>query len=150
MAKAKTKKVLIIHGPNLNLLGEREKPIYGSFSLTKLNTEIAKLAKILNLDIECFQNNSEGEIVTKIQEARKKMDAIIINPAAFTHTSVAIRDAVAAVQVPVIEVHLSNIYSREEFRHHSYIASVVKGQISGFGIDSYLLALKAISSLLKS
>lgn len=150
MTTSKNKKILVIHGPNLNLLGEREKNIYGSLSLKKINSEIEKLAKQLKIKVEFFQDNSEGNIVTKIQESRKNFVGLIINPAAFTHTSVAIRDAIAAIEIPVIEVHLSNIYSRESFRHHSYVASVAKGQISGFGLDSYLLALRAISSLLKS
>src|SRR3990167_388262 len=144
MTTSKQKKVLVIHGPNLNLLGEREKKIYGSISLKKINSEIEKLARELNLEVECFQDNSEGGIVTKIQEARKNFGAILINPAAFTHTSVAIRDAIAAIQIPVIEVHLSNIHAREEFRQHSFVAPVARGQISGFGLESYLLALRAV------
>lgn len=150
MPTSKKKKILVIHGPNLNLLGEREKSIYGSLSLKKINSEMEKLAKELKLEVEFFQDNSEGNIVTKIQESRKNFAGVVINPAAFTHTSVAIRDAIAAIEIPVIEVHLSNIYSREAFRHHSYVASVAKGQISGFGLDSYLLALRAVSSFLKS
>ncbi len=141
-------KILVIHGPNLNLLGEREKNVYGDLGLKDINSKILEKAKALRLEVDFFQSNSEGEIVTSIQEARKQFAAIIINPAAYTHTSVAIRDAIAAVSIPVVEVHLSNIYQREEFRHHSLVAPVVKGQISGFGWRSYLLAVEAISFLL--
>jgi len=141
-------KILVIHGPNLNLLGEREKNVYGNLGLEEINENILEKAKTLKLEVNFFQSNSEGEIVTSIQEARKEFAAIIINPAAYTHTSVAIRDAIAAVSIPVVEVHLSNIYQREEFRHHSLVAPVVKGQISGFGWRSYLLAVEAISFLL--
>lgn len=144
------KKILIIHGPNLNLLGKRETDIYGHASLDKIDKSLAKEARGLKLSIEIFQSNHEGEIVQKIQDAPKaKFDAIIINPAAYTHTSVAIRDAVSAIDVPVIEVHLSNIYAREEFRHTSLIAPVAAGQISGFGPAGYILALRACAGIIK-
>lgn len=142
------KKVLVVHGPNLNLLGEREKGIYGDLTLNKINEQLSKEAKVLGLEVDFFQSNHEGELVSKIQEARQKFQGIILNPAAYTHTSVALRDAVAAISIPVIEVHLSNIYSREDFRHHSYIAPVAKGQIAGFGAQSYVLALKAMKEIL--
>ncbi|MFO1520258.1 MAG: type II 3-dehydroquinate dehydratase [bacterium] len=147
---ASKKKILVIHGPNLNLLGEREKGVYGSLRLEEINQKIEREAKSLMVEVDFFQSNSEGEIVTKIQEARKKFQAIVINPAAYTHTSVAIRDAVAAIDIPVVEIHLSNIYQREEFRHHSLVAPVAKGQVSGFGWKSYLLGLNAAVGLLES
>ncbi len=139
------KKVLIINGPNLNLLGTREPEIYGKTTLKDIETELKNKAEKLNIEIECFQSNHEGEIVDKICNAKNKFDAIIINPAAYTHTSVAIRDAFAAVDIPAIEVHISNVYSREEFRHNSLIAPVVVGQIAGLGIQGYLLALEYFS-----
>ena len=134
---------LVLHGPNLNLLGKREQSIYGQTSLKAVNAAIARLAKQQRVRVEIRQSNVEGKLVTWIQEARRRYDAIIINPAAYTHTSVAIRDAIAGVGLPTIEVHLSNIYRREDFRHHSYVAGVAVGQISGFGPSGYLLALRA-------
>lgn len=143
-------KVLVIHGPNLDKLGKREPDIYGKTTLTNINDKLKKLAKKNKISIDFFQSNHEGDIVDSIGNAdKKKVDFIIINPAAYTHTSVAIRDAVAACPMPVIEVHLSNIYSREEFRHISLIAPVAKGQISGFGEDSYYLALEAAVKMTK-
>lgn len=141
------KKILVLHGPNLNLLGVREKDVYGSTSLDAINTELLKRASALGLELEIVQSNHEGEMVTAIQGAMSTKDAIIINPAAYTHTSVAIRDAIAACSVPTIEVHLSNIYQREEFRHHSMVAPVALAQISGFGPLSYYLALQAASEI---
>ena len=134
---------LVLHGPNLNLLGKREQSVYGQTSLKAVNAAITRLAKQYRVRVDIRQSNLEGKLVTWIQEARRRYDAIIINPAAYTHTSVAIRDAIAGVGLPTIEVHLSNIYRREDFRHHSYIAGVAVGQISGFGPDGYLLALRA-------
>jgi 3-dehydroquinate dehydratase-2 len=139
-------KVLVVHGPNLNLLGRREKVIYGTKSLTVINKEITGLAKKLAIDVKIVQRNGEGDILDIIQKA--DYDALIINPAAFTHTSIAIRDAIAGVDKPAIEVHLSNIHTREEFRQKSYIAGVAVGQISGFGSFSYLLALHAAKNIL--
>jgi 3-dehydroquinate dehydratase II len=139
-------KVLIIHGPNLNLLGTRETGIYGSETLDDINHDIADLASELGINVRAIQLNSEGDILDVIQKS--DYDALIINPAAYTHTSVAIRDAIAAVNKPAIEVHLSNIYKREEFRRNSFIAGVAAGQISGFGPESYLLALRAAKSIL--
>ncbi len=144
------KKVLVIHGPNLNLLGERETKIYGKFTLTQINDMLKDLAKKNNVALEIIQSNHEGAIVDSIGKAKKnKISAILINPAAYTHTSVAIRDAVAAVNVPAIEVHLSNIHAREDFRRTSLVAPVSLGQICGFGIQSYILGLQAIITLLK-
>ncbi|MFH1868319.1 MAG: type II 3-dehydroquinate dehydratase [Candidatus Omnitrophota bacterium] len=144
------KKILIIHGPNLNLLGKREKDIYGNMSLDKINELLESEAKVLRFSLEIFQSNHEGEIVQKLQDAPKSnFKAIIINAAAYTHTSIAIRDAVSAIEVPVIEVHISNIYAREEFRHTSLIAPVAAGQISGFGHDSYILALRGAAGIIK-
>jgi 3-dehydroquinate dehydratase II len=137
-------RIKILHGPNLNLLGTREQSIYGTLSLNELDSAIAKLAEELSVKVDLRQSNSEGELVTWIQEARTGYDGIIINPAAYTHTSIAIRDAIAAVGLPTVEVHLSNIYQREEFRHRSYIAGVAIGQISGLGPTGYLLALRGL------
>ncbi len=141
-------KVLVVHGPNLNMLGQRETDVYGDVDLKEIDERIKKEAEALGLEVKSFQSNDEGELVSKIQEANEEFDALILNPAAFTHYSIAIRDAVAAVKVPVIEVHLTNIFAREEFRHKSVISAVSKGVISGFGPDSYILGLKALSSVL--
>jgi len=138
--------VLVIHGPNLNLLGKRETSIYGTKSLDVINKDITALAAELGINVIIVQSNSEGAILDIIHKG--SYDALIINPAAYTHTSVAIRDAIAAVNKPVIEVHLSNIHQREEFRRKSYIAEVASGQISGFGPESYLLALRAVKGIL--
>jgi 3-dehydroquinate dehydratase II len=137
-------RILVVHGPNLNLLGAREQSIYGTLSLEALDSAIKKLAKELAVEVNQCQSNSEGELVTWIQEARTRYDGMIINPAAYTHTSVAIRDAIAAVGLPTVEVHLSNIHQREEFRHRSYIAGVALGQIAGLGPTGYLLALRGL------
>ncbi len=145
----KNKKILVIHGPNLNLLGKREVSVYGKVNLAAINKQLKKLADELGVSLDIKQSNHEGEIVDLIGKAPKKYSAILINPAAYTHTSVAIRDAVAAVSVPTVEVHLSNIYSREEFRHTSLISSVAKGQICGFGIESYILGLRASATFAK-
>jgi len=134
-------KILVIHGPNLNLLGTREPDIYGNTTLDDINRQIIALAKELDIEAEVFQSNSEGAIVDAVQ--KKTYDVLIINPAAYTHTSVAIRDAIAAVGRPAIEVHISNIHKREEFRRTSYISGVVTGQISGLGAEGYLLAIRA-------
>ncbi|HEB12509.1 MAG TPA: type II 3-dehydroquinate dehydratase [Actinobacteria bacterium] len=136
-------RVLVIHGPNLNLLGEREVDVYGQVTLGDIDKRLQKHAERLNVDVESFQSNHEGEIIEKIQEARSGYECLIINPAAFTHYSIAIRDALAVLDIPIIEVHLSNIYSREPFRHKSVVAGVATGQICGFGPDSYSLALDA-------
>ena len=137
------RKILVIHGPNLNLLGEREPNVYGSFTLEEINGELKGLASELDVELRFVQSNHEGEIVETIQNARHWADVIILNPAAYTHTSVAIRDAISAVSTPVIEVHLSNVHAREGFRQSSHVSPVAVGQISGFGKNSYLLALRA-------
>lgn len=141
-------RVLVIHGPNLNLLGTREPEVYGNVTLSEINERLQERAQELGIQIEAFHSNHEGEIVDKIAEAASTTDAIIINPAAYTHTSIAIRDAISAVALPTVEVHLSNTQAREKFRHTSVIAPVVTGQIAGFGADSYLLALQAVALLL--
>lgn len=141
---------LVLHGPNLNLLGTREQSVYGSITLKAINAAIEELAQQEGIQVDIRQSNSEGTLVTWIQEAKDRFDAIIINPAAYTHTSIAIRDAIAAVAIPTIEVHLSNIYKRESFRHRSYIAGVALGQISGFGHVGYLLAIRAALDHIKA
>ncbi|MDX1386199.1 MAG: type II 3-dehydroquinate dehydratase [bacterium] len=140
MVKAK-RKILILHGPNLNLLGEREPEIYGVVTLEDINKTLKKIAKEEGVSLTIQQSNGEGELVTTIQEARNQFDGILINPAAYTHTSVAIADALAAVELPVVEVHLTNIQARESHRHVSLTAPVVLGQVSGFGGYSYVLGL---------
>jgi 3-dehydroquinate dehydratase-2 len=142
------KSILVIHGPNLNLLGVREPGVYGTGTLASIDGQLQGLAVELGLGVESMQSNVEGEIVNAIHGAAGHRQGILINPGAYTHTSVAIRDAIAAVGLPTVEVHLSNIFAREEFRHHSFIAPVAKGQIAGFGPQSYLLGLRALSGLL--
>ena len=141
-------KILVLNGPNLNLLGTREPEVYGTLTLEKINEELLKYAKELGAEIEFFQSNVEGEIVNAIQAARQNCAGIVINPAAYTHTSVAIRDAISAVALPAVEIHISNVYAREEFRKHSLIAPVCVGQIAGFGLDSYKLAMLALVKFL--
>ena len=136
--------VLVLHGPNLNLLGLREPEIYGSTTIGQINQALDLDAQKLQVSVDCLQSNHEGVLVDAIHDARQTRQGIVINAGAYTHTSVAIRDAIAAVQIPTVEVHLSNIYTREEFRHYSYLAPVVVGQISGFGADSYRLGLQAL------
>lgn len=141
-------KILVIHGPNLNLLGEREVEIYGTMTIDDINSKLKNKAKEKGVEVEVVQSNHEGEIVDLIGSAKNRFDAILINPAAYTHTSVAIRDAIGAISIPTVEVHLSNIYSREEFRHTSLVAPVAKGQVTGFGVDSYILGLEAVIGLI--
>jgi 3-dehydroquinate dehydratase-2 len=140
--------ILVVHGPNLNLLGEREPEVYGSTSLEDIDQRLSALGRELGLEVESFQSNSEGDLVSALQAARGKHDGILINPAAYTHTSVAIRDAVIALAMAVVEVHMSNIHRREEFRHRSLLADVVTGQVTGFGAESYMLGLRALAGLL--
>ena len=144
------KKILVIHGPNLNMLGKRETGIYGETTLTDINEALKNLAKELAVDVTVFQSNTEGALIDRIHEAAGEYDAIVINPAGYTHTSVALRDALAAVDIPAIEVHISNVYKREEFRQHSYISAVAVGQIAGFGVNSYLFGLRAAVDLVSS
>jgi len=140
---AKKRKILVLNGPNLNLLGKRQPEIYGRLTLDQINKKMRTLAEELEVAIDIRQSNSEGELVSWIQEAPGEFGAIVINPAAYTHSSVAIRDALTAAGIPAVEVHISNIYKREEFRKHSYIAGAAVGQITGFGVQSYLLGLRA-------
>jgi len=140
-------KILVMNGPNLNLLGKREPALYGSLTLDEINARIAALASELGVSVSFFQSNHEGELVQKIQDAMGVYQAIVINPGAYTHTSIALRDAILSSGIPTIEAHISNIYKREEFRAKSFISGVAVGQISGFGPDSYLLALRAAVAL---
>ena len=142
-------KILVLHGPNLNLLGTREPTIYGAMTLEELNASLIRLGMELGVSIESRQSNVEGELVTWIQEAKQRFDGLVFNPAAYTHTSIALRDAIVGVEIPMVEVHLSNIHRRESFRRRSYLASVALGQISGFGPHSYLLGLRALVDALQ-
>ncbi len=141
------KKILVIHGPNLNLLGEREPGVYGSDTFESINAEIIAKAERSGFACDIFQSNHEGEIIDKLHDARKNYDGVIINAGAYTHYSYAIRDAISAIKIPVVEVHMSNIHAREEFRHHSVISPVCVGQIAGFGKASYLLAVEALAEI---
>ncbi|MBM4260775.1 MAG: type II 3-dehydroquinate dehydratase [Deltaproteobacteria bacterium] len=140
---AKKKSILVLNGPNLNMLGTRQPEIYGRLTLEEINQQVRKLAKELNVEVDIRQSNHEGELVTWIQDAPKRFQAIVINPAAYTHTSLAMKDAIFACGLPTVEIHISNIYKREDFRHHSHIAGAAVGQIAGFGVQSYLLGLRA-------
>ena len=146
--KSLQKRILVIHGPNLNMLGRREPEIYGHQSLDEINAGLLSLGEKLGLEIETFQSNHEGEIVERIQQAVGSCDGILINPAAYTHTSIAIRDALSLLDIPVVEIHLSNIYKREPFRHDSLIADIAAARIAGFGAQGYLLALKGLAGLI--
>lgn len=137
-------KILIIHGPNLNMLGKREPDIYGSTTLEEIDGALVTKAKELGVEVTFFQSNSEGEIVSTIQDAMSKFDGVVINPGAYTHTSVAIRDAILSSGLPVVEVHISNVYKREDFRQKSFVSGVALGVISGFGINSYFLGLSGL------
>ena len=143
-------RVLVIHGPNLNMLGDREPGVYGATTLDEIDNHLVELGKSLGLVVETFQSNHEGEIVEKIQAALKTHNSLIINPAAYTHTSIAIRDALLLLNFPIIEIHLSNIYKRESFRNRSMIADVVTARISGFGAHGYAMALGAIARMLQA
>lgn len=146
--KSSPAKVLVLHGPNLNLLGKRELGIYGSHTLADVNVALRSLASELGLELKIVQSNHEGALVDEVQGAADWAGGILINAGAYTHTSYALRDAIVAVSIPTVEVHMSNIYAREEFRHYSTLAPVCKGQISGFGLDSYLLGLRALRALI--
>src|SRR4026208_1822588 len=149
MRMAQKKNILLLNGPNLNLLGARQPEIYGKLTLVQIEKKFRALAKELGVEVDFRQSNSEGELFTWIQQAASQFAALIINPAAYTHTSVAIRDAISAVGIPTVEIHLSNIHKREPFRHHSFIAEVAVGQIAGFGVNSYLLGLRAALGLIQ-
>jgi 3-dehydroquinate dehydratase-2 len=142
-------RILVLHGPNLNLLGQRERQIYGQTSLAAINQLLSEWACQNGHEVDIFQSNHAGELVDYLQQHGPQADILIINPAAYTHTSVALRDAILAVNIPAIEVHLSNVYQREAFRHHSYLADIAVGQVAGFGPQSYLLAVQAACSLLQ-
>lgn len=141
--------ILVLHGPNLNLLGMREPSVYGAMTLEELNASLVALGKELGVSVDTRQSNMEGELVTWVQEAKREFDGLLFNPAAYTHTSIALRDAVVGVGIPMVEVHLSNIHGRESFRRRSYLAEVALGQISGFGPQSYLLGLRALVDVLQ-
>ena len=142
---SKLARILVLHGPNLNLLGQREPEVYGRKTLAQIDADLATRAKELDVEIECFQSNHEGELVDRIQQAMGNTGGILINPAGFTHSSVALRDALSAVALPVIEIHLSNVYARESFRQHSFVSPIAMGVISGLGAHGYLLALEAMA-----
>ena len=143
-------KILVVHGPNLNLLGKRETDKYGVKSLDDINNQLQELAENLDVEVDIFRSNSESEIIEEIHSAMGVIDGILINPAAYTHTSVAIRDALLSVNIPCVEVHMSNIYSREEFRHHSFISPICIGQICGFKDYSYSIGLMALVNYLNN
>lgn len=138
------KRLLLLNGPNINLLGNRENDIYGSLTLTSIETDLKKFVESYGYELECHQSNHEGDLIDWVQNANAKFNGIIFNPAAYTHTSIALHDAIKAINIPVVEVHISNIYSREDFRHTSMIAPVSKGQITGFGVEGYRLAALAL------
>ncbi len=142
-------KVLMLHGPNLNLLGTREPGVYGNLTLDEINQRVFEFGREMDAEVRFLQSNHEGELIDALHDARKWSDGVIINPGGFTHTSVALRDAISAIGIPVVEVHLSNVYAREEFRHRSMISAVCRGKISGFGWRSYILGLQALIGILK-
>ncbi len=142
-------KILLLHGPNLNLLGTREPEVYGSMTLNDINGKIVALGKELGAEITCLQSNHEGTLIDALHDARTWAGGVVFNPGGYTHTSVALRDAISAIVIPVIEVHLSNVYAREEFRHTSFVSAVCKGKVSGFGWRSYELGLRGLIDIMK-
>jgi 3-dehydroquinate dehydratase II len=143
------KSILLLHGPNLNLLGTREPDVYGSLSLDDINARIQSAGREIGIEVRCLQSNHEGALIDALHDARAWASGVLLNPGGYTHTSVALRDAIAAIGIPVVEVHLSNVYAREEFRHKSLISAVCKGKISGFGWHSYWLGLMALKEILE-
>ncbi|MBL8077898.1 MAG: type II 3-dehydroquinate dehydratase [Anaerolineales bacterium] len=143
-------KILILHGPNLNLLGTREPEVYGSMTLGDIDKKIIRLGKELGAEIKCLQSNHEGALIDALHDARTWANGVVFNPGGYTHTSVALRDAISAIVIPVIEVHLSNVYAREEFRHTSLVSAVCKGKVSGFGWRSYELGLRGLVDIIKA
>jgi 3-dehydroquinate dehydratase II len=142
-------KILLLHGPNLNLLGTREPEVYGSLTLDDINEKMIPLGKELGADVTCLQSNHEGALIDALHDARTWAAGVVFNPGGYTHTSVALRDAISAIQIPVIEVHLSNVYAREEFRHVSLVSAVCKGKVTGFGWRSYELGLRGLVDIIK-
>lgn len=142
-------KLLILHGPNLNLLGTREPEVYGSMTLDDINEKMIALGKELGVDVSCKQSNHEGALIDALHDARTWASGVVFNPGGYTHTSVALRDAISAIAIPVIEVHLSNVYAREEFRHVSFVSAVCKGKVTGFGWRSYELGLRGLVDIIK-
>ena len=143
-------KILILHGPNLNLLGTREPEVYGSMTLDDINEKMIALGKELGVEVTCQQSNHEGALIDALHDARMWASGVVFNPGGYTHTSVALRDAITAIVIPVIEVHLSNVYAREEFRHVSFVSAVCKGKVTGFGWRSYELGLRGLVDIIKS
>ncbi len=141
-------KILILHGPNLNLLGTREPDVYGSMTLADIDQKMNELGKELGVEVKSLQSNHEGALIDVLHDARTWANGVVFNPGGYTHTSIALRDAISAIQIPVVEVHLSNVYAREEFRHTSFISAVCKGKITGFGWKSYTLGLRALVEML--